>query len=114
MGKGGGGTFFILLSLEGWIVTADALHCNRAFAPAARRSRVVKNGCAIHACVPNLNPWGRGNSEAIANRSSFALDLELGAFQYLEMGAYEIEDRGAGPFACRIFVGELCKSTWNR
>jgi hypothetical protein len=42
-----------LLSLEGCTVTAYALHCTRAFAPAARRSRVTKNGCAIHACVPN-------------------------------------------------------------
>jgi len=30
--------------------------------------------------VCELSPWGRGNSKAIAGRSLFAVDFELGAF----------------------------------
>jgi hypothetical protein len=37
--------------------------------------------CATKAGMP-IEPWGRGNSEAIARRSLFVVDLELGAFQY--------------------------------
>jgi hypothetical protein len=43
----------------------------------AERKTVVQS---TRVCL--IEPLGRGNSEAIASRSLFAVDLELGAFQY--------------------------------
>src|SRR5690349_9579285 len=56
---------------------------------------------------------GRGNSKAIAGRSLFAVDFELGIF-HCWAGKYEVKDRGSAPVACRIFAGELCESAWPR
>jgi hypothetical protein len=49
----------------------------RATAEIARAKTVAHS---TRVCL--IEPLGRGNSEAIASRSLFAVDLELGAFQY--------------------------------
>jgi hypothetical protein len=81
----------------------------RAVAGIARDEKDVAQSTRV--CL--IEPLGRGNSEAIASRSLFAVDLVPGAFQYRD-GAYEAENRGAAPFACRIFARELRESTRPR
>jgi hypothetical protein len=81
-------------------------------------ARAVAESARVKNVAQSTRVWlieflGRGNSEAIASRSLFAFDVELGAFQYRD-GADEVENRGAAPFACRIFAGELRESTRPR
>jgi hypothetical protein len=49
------------------------------------RSRGAKKRCATQTSMP-IEPLGRGNSEPIVSGSLFAVDLELGAFQYWDGG----------------------------
>lgn len=86
------------------------LHRHRVACARGRGDREEQKNVAQSTRVCLIEPVGRGNSEAIASRSLFAVDLGPGAFQYRD-GAYEAENRGTAPFACRIFARELREST---
>jgi hypothetical protein len=71
--------------------------------------KTLRNSASV--CITEL--VGRGNSEALQAVRCLPSIFNW-ALSSIETGHNEVENRGAAPFACRIFAGELRKSTWPR